>query len=422
MKNGTTAADGPASACPLSSIGASFDPFDHHTMHANLATARGAEPVFYSNDLGYWVVTRYDDVLAILRDPERFSASNANTPISPLPREALAVLEAGGYALEGVQVNCDPPRHTRIRDSVNRLLNAKEFAAFEPRVRELTVAALERLVGKARVDLVEELTYELPAHVIFILLGIPDEDARRVKDWASNRALLSFSRPSHDQQVESATNLVQFWRYCVALVAARAQQPREDFASGLIRIRNGDDSILTMNEINSVVFGLLFAGHETTTNQTTSTLHALLSHRDNWTSVSEQPELIANAIEEALRMYGGVVNWRRQAKCDVEIAGVPIKAGSPILISLTSANRDGALFADPNMFDLRRTNARRHLTFGNGIHFCMGAPLARLEIRILIEEITKRFPKMRLVAGVEPDYAKAFAFRAMKHLWVDLEG
>jgi cytochrome P450 len=412
--------DVPAPQCPVGGMGLSYKPFDHEAMHASLALARRDEPVFYSPELGYWVVTRYDDVFAILRDPERFSAANANTPITPLPREALDLLQEGGYALEGIQVNCDPPRHTRIRESAAQYLNIKRFAALEDQIRGLVRAALDALQGKTRVDLLNEFTHELPARVIFKLLGISDADAAKVKGWSTNRLLLSFSRPTHQQQVDAARNLVRFWAYCVDLVARRIEEPRDDYPSVLLHLRNGDDSILTVNEINSAVFGLLFAGHETTTSQATSALHALLENRDAWDAIRADPSLIPNAVEESLRMHGAVVNWRRRAKYDVTIAGVAIPAGSNILISLTSANRDAKAFEDPDRFDVRRPNARKHLTFGNGIHFCLGAPLARLEVKVMIEEFSARYPNARLVADQPPGFAPAFAFRSPQSLMVDL--
>lgn len=408
--------------CPMGSIGHRYKPFDHEAMHASLAEARRAEPVFYSPEIDHWVVTRYDDVLAILRDPDRFSAQNANTPISPVPREALDILREGGYALEGIQVNCDPPRHTRIRNVVSQILNIRRFGMLEAEIRRLVTEALDRLEGRRRVDLLAELTYELPAKVIFRILGIPDEDAARIKQWASNRLLLSFSRPTHQQQVEAARNLLSFWHYCVDLVRSRIDRPQDDFASDLLRLRNGDDGVLTINEINSAAFGLLFAGHETTTSQATSAIHALLSDAADWTAIGNEPALIPNAVEEALRMYGAVVNWRRRTKCDVEIAGVAIPEGSNLMISFTSANRDDAVFPDPDRFELRRGNARKHLTFGNGIHFCLGAPLARLEMKVMLEELSRRFPSMRPAERSVTAYAPAFAFRAPDSLWVELGG
>ncbi|MDR5651499.1 cytochrome P450 [Ruixingdingia sedimenti] len=410
----------PAAACPASAIGEGYAPFDHYAMHAHLARARAEEPVFYATDLGYWVVTRYDDVFAILRDPDRFSAANANTPIVPLCDQAVAILQAGNYQLEAVQVNCDPPRHTRIRASAQQAMSLKALLSLEDHIRELVVAAIGDFSGN-RIDLLQELTYELPARTIFKLLDISESDARKVKDWSTNRFLLGYSRPTPQLQVESAENLVKFWRYCTGLVADRMENPGTDFVSRLLDLRGGDDAVLTVNEVNSLAFGLMFAGHETTTSQTTNTLNALLEDPALWRMLCADPALIPNAVEEGLRMYGAVVNWRRRAKEDVEIAGVKIPKDSNLLISFTSANRDAAVFPDPDRFDPHRANARKHLTFGNGIHHCLGAPLARLEMRIMIEELTRRFPRMARVPDRPVKYKASFAFRVPESLWVDLE-
>lgn len=414
--------DVPAATCPAGSIGHDFRPFDHHAMHATLARAREAEPVFYSPELGYWVVTRYADILDILRDPDRFSAANANTPISPLPPEALQILQEGGYALEGVQVNVDPPKHTRIRAVASQAMGMKRFVGMEPDIRRMVREMIEAFRGEDRVDLMPALTYGLPARTIFTLLGIPDEDVPKVKAWATDRLLLSFSRPTRDQQIEAARNLVAFWNYCVGHVARRVEDPQDDYASDLLRLRGGDDNVLTLNEVNSIAFGLLFAGHETTTSQVTNTLNALLSEPGLWDAVVADPGLIPNAVEEGLRMYGAVANWRRIAKEDVEIAGIRIPAGGPILMSFCAANRDPGMFPDPDRFRLDRPNSRRHLTFGNGIHTCLGAPLSRIEMKVMIEELAAAFPRLRRAPGHPVDYAPAFAFRVPDRLWVDLRG
>lgn len=411
----------PPITCPMSGVGRAFDPFDHDGMYKVLEAAREREPVFYCAELGCWVVTRYDDVLGILRDPERFSAQNANTPITPVPQEALDILDAGNYALEGIQVNCDPPRHSRIRKVVGQVMSMKHYPRLEEDIRRLVLGSLEGLSGKGRVDLMAEFTYELPAKVIFLILGLPEKDARQVKQWSANRMSLTFSRPTYEEQVQSARNMTEFWNYCVALVADRMTKPQNDFSSELLRLRGGDDSVLTINEINSATFSLLFAGHETTTSQLTNALDALLSEQENWEAICADPSLIPNAVEEALRMYGAVVGWRRRAKCDVEISGTKIPAGSHILMSFASANRDERQFEEPHRFDLRRRTARRQLTFGTGIHTCLGAPLARLEMKIMLDELSRLYPNLRRVAECPMTFAEAFALRAPRSLWVDLD-
>lgn len=411
----------PTVQCPVGSIGHEYHPFDQAALYAFFRAARSREPVFYCPEIDYWVVSRYDDVLAILQDPQRFSAANANTPISPVPEDALNYLKAGGYALEGVQVNCDGPKHARIRASASQLLNPRQFATLEADIRRLVRESLEPLRGRGRVDLLADFAYELPARVIFLLLGISDEEAARVKQWAANRLLLSFTRPTYAQQMEAARNLLEYWHFTVGLVQQRLKEPKDDFPSRLLQLRGNDDAVLTLNEVNSVVFGLLFAGHETTTNQMANGLIGLLEDRRNWEAICEDPSLIPNAVEEALRFAGAVVNWRRRALCDVEIGGMKIPEGSNILMSFGSANHDESKFDDSGRFDVRRPNSRKHLTFGNGIHVCLGAGLARLEMKIMLEELTRNFPEMRIAADQSTTYAPAFAFRAPGAVWVDLK-
>ncbi|MGV6871941.1 cytochrome P450 [Pseudochelatococcus sp. B33] len=410
----------PPVACPAGSIGHDWDPFDHRLMYELLSYARESEPVFFSPELEYWVVTRYSDVLAVLHDPARFSAANVNTPITPIPVEALRCLQEGGYALEGVQVNCDPPRHTRIRRVVSQAMTMRHFKALEGDIRALARAAIDRLRGRGRVDLLRELTYDLPAHVIFRLLDIPESDTARVKAWAADRMLLSFSRPSFAAQMQASQNLLEFWHFVVALVAERQRNPGRDFIGNLLKIRGGDDNEITLNELTSVAFGLLFAGHETTTSQMTNTLRALLTEPGLWAGLGRDPDRIGNAIEEGLRLYGAVANWRRRVTEPAELGGVALPVGSPLVISFAAANRDPEVFEEPDRFRLDRKNSRRHLTFGNGIHSCLGAPLARLEMQVLLEELLGAFPDMRLGEDAEPSYARAFAFRVPDSLWVEL--
>lgn len=414
--------DLPPAECPVGSIGHDWDPFDSLRMHEVLARARATEPVFYAPALDAWVVTRHADVLSILHDPSSYSASNANTPITPLPPEALSLLSEGGYALEGIQVNCDPPRHTRIRTHAAQAMNMRRLMALEPEVRSLARAAIDTMRGAAEVDLLRAMTWELPARVIFRLLDIPDADAARVKGWATDRLMLSFSRADASAQMTAARNLLEFWHYVVALVQARVDKPGDDLISALLELRAGDDSRLTMNEINSAAFGLLFAGHETTTSQSTSTVHALLSEPGLWQALVADPALIPAAVEEGLRMYGAVANWRRRALRDVTLGGIDIPAGSQIVVSFAAANRDAQVFDDPDAFRLDRRNGRRHLTFGNGIHVCLGAPLARLEVRVMLEELTATFPAMRLAAPGPMTFHRAFAFRAPTGLRVRPQG
>lgn len=400
-----------------------FCPFAHEGMHDVLRHARAHDPVFRAPGIGCTVVTRRADVVRILGDPERFSASNTLEPVRPVPPEVRAMLAEGGFAPPPVQVSADPPTHGRIRAIAGRFLTRKRFEAMEPRVRALVASHARRLEGRARADLVAEMTYELPARVLFLLLGIPDADAGMIKRWADRRVLFTWGEPSRQERMEAARDLLAYWNHCRALVEDRVRHPGgEDYASWLVDRRGGDDGILTLDEICTLVFAILLAGHETTTNAASNLLHALLAERGEWERLVAEPSLIPNAVEEGLRHAPSIVSWRRRATGDVDVGGRRIAAGSALLLSLASANRDESHFDDPDRFDVGRANARQHLSFGYGIHVCLGAPLARLQLRIVVEELTRRFPAMALVPDHQHAWLRTVSFRGPTSLPVAPHG
>ncbi len=408
-----------AAACPASGIGGDYRAFDHEGMYAFMQRARREEPVFFCPEIGYWVVTRRADILPIFRDPDRFSASIALTPVKPLPQRIIDFLGENGYRAEATQVSCDRPRHTRIRDYAMRVLNVREYTRLQPQVHDVIRRCCDALEGRDRVDMIADFAYDLPALVIFLILGIPDEDTPKIKKWADNRLLFTFGELDDAAQQHAAEQMLDYWKYCVAMVEDRKRSPRDDYASKLLAMRDGDDSRLTENEIASLVFGLLLAGHETTTNMTGNALRALLTHRKQWERICRDPSLIPNAVEECLRFESSVVCWRRRALVDVEVAGVSIPKGSNLLLALGSANHDEAHFTDPEVLDVTRTNAREHVSFGNGIHFCLGGALARIELCLILEELTRRWPDMRRVD--EPiEMVRTIAFRGPLRLNVEL--
>lgn len=396
-------------------LGTEYEPFEHHGMYELFTRARTDEPVFYCPEINYWVVTRRDDILPLLQDAGRFSAEIALAPVTPLTAEAGAILKAGMGA-EPTQVNCDPPKHTRIRNIAGRFLNMKRYATLEPDIRRLARAAVDALAGRAEIDLVADLVYEFPAHVLFLLMGIPPEDAPQIKAWADYRLLLTFGDLSPGEQKRGAEDTVAYWNYCIDLVADRKEHPIDDYASFLLAHRNEASPPLSDNEITSLVFGLLLAGHETTTNLSANALLALLANRHAWDAICTDPAFIPNAVEEVLRFASSVVCWRRRPRQDVVIAGVTIPAGSNILLALGSANYDEQLFPEPDRFDIARPNAKEHVSFGRGTHFCIGAPLTRLELKILLEELTARYPDLTLSEGQEVEYIRTIAFRGPKRL------
>jgi cytochrome P450 len=404
------------------SLAGRFDPF-HDPYLADpypfFAHARAATAVFYSPDLDYWVVTRYHDIRRILQTPKVYSAANTLAPLQPLCPAAGRLLAEGGFRPVPTLTNSDPPGHSRVRRLTNVAFTPRRVAAMEPFVRELTGRFLEERLSSGRADLIHDLAWDLPALVIFRVLGVPDEDVPRVKAGAENRLLLMWGRPGEDEQVRLAQGMAAFWRYAEALVASRAEGPLDDFTSDLLRARAGDLLALSQQEVTQIVYELLFAGHETTTGLIGNALRQLLTHRQAWQEICRDASLIPNAVEEVLRFDSSVIAWRRQTTQAVQIASVPVPAGANLLLLLGSANRDPAVFEDPEHFDIYRHNAREHLSLGQGAHFCLGAPLARLEARVVLEELSARLPSLRLVPGQALRFQPNTTFRGPLSLLVE---
>ena len=419
-------AAGPVAAppgCPVRG----YAPFDHDGMHPFFDGVRAETPIFWSEALGYWVLTRRDDILSVLRAPQNFSAEIATQPLAPWPQAALDLLKSRNFTNMALQVACDPPRHSHFRAISQGFLNQKNFLTYEDRFRALVhphIAAIEaRLAaGEAEIDLVDACFYEFPAQVVFELLGETGFDPRQIKKWGDLRLNMIWGAPSEAEAVAAAGDLADFWDYTVGLVAQRAAKPGADYPSYLLGRRGGDDSVMTANEIASLLFGLLLAGHETTTNAAGNLFLTLMRNRAEWEKLVADPSLIPGAVEEGLRYAASVVAWRRTAKVDQELCGQKVKAGDRILLAFASAGRDEGRFEDPGRFDVTRKNAKDHLAFGNGIHFCLGAPLARLELKILLEAFTARFPTMRLSPEHSNAWTRTISFRGPDRVLVRPEG
>lgn len=408
------------SACPVMGIGKEYKPYQHDGMYELFRRAKVEAPVFYSEELGFWIVTKREDVEPVFRDTKRFSAVAASAAVHPFPDDVLSYMRAAGYTLEPVHVNLDGLPHAHIRAIAARFLNIKRLSSYEGQIRSLARRHIEGMKGASRVDIVEALTYELPAQVVFLLLGESDVNTAKIKSWADKRLMTIFGKLDPDELMDASRELVDFWHYAKGIVAARERNPKDDYPSMLLEMRGADDAVLTRNQVESLVFALLLAGHETTTNALGNLILELLSNREQWERLVADPSLIGAAVEEGLRFASSVVTWRRRALEDVEIGGVAISAGSTVMLALGSANRDEAHFVNGETFDITRSNARDHLSFGKGAHMCLGAPLARLEMRVVIEELVKAFPDMRLARDQKIDWIPTITFRGPVSLEVEL--
>ena len=252
-----------------STTGPGFEPFSPEYLadpYPFFADLRQAAPAFYCVDLGHWVVTRYDDIRRIFQSPATFSAANALAPLSPVCPHAVEALKDGGYAAVPTLTDVDRPAHTRQRRLANVAFTPKRVASMEPFVRQVAQRFYNERLRDGHADLVRDLTWALPALVLFRILGLPDSDLVRVKEGAYNRGLVLFGRSGEDEQVPAARELASFYRYAAELVDARIADPGEDFISALMRSQEGDDEAMTRQELASLMVVMLFAGHETTTN------------------------------------------------------------------------------------------------------------------------------------------------------------
>ncbi|MEM7798579.1 MAG: cytochrome P450 [Chloroflexota bacterium] len=401
--------------CPVSHA---FDPLDLSDPFPLLARAQKEEPIFYNAEIGYWIVTRHADVKAIFRDYETFTAENTISPIVPFPAQVQTMLKEGNYTPVPVLSNNVPPSHTRIRRLVNRLFLPRRMRHFEPAIRAMVDKRIDEIIEQGECDIVSSLTYDIPAMVLFHVLGVPDEDVPQVKLWAGNRIKLYYGQPTAEEQVELTQYLVPFWHYVVALVKRKLENPSDDLTSDLIRMRSGDDSILTVNEIASCMITLLVAGHETTTAQITNGLLHFLGDRLKWEALCADPSLIPNAVEEMMRIDPSVNAWRRYVRKTTVVNGVELPEGANLLLMLNGANRDQAIFDEPDQIDPARKNAKDHLAFGYGIHFCVGAPLARVEMIAVFERLCARLPSLALVPDQSLSYLRNISFRGPNTLAV----
>lgn len=377
---------------------------DPHPFYAEWRRSGPVRPVVLPGGFPGWLVTRYEDARQVLTDPNVSSAIQPQ-PNNPLPPE---INNAIGHHM----LAADPPDHTRLRRLVTATFTARRIEALRPRIEQITDHLLDGMAGHDRVDLIDALAFPLPIQVICELLGIPSKDQDSFRQWSN---VLVGGQTLRDQLPAAMTALVTYVR---ALIAERRQNPGDDLLSGLIQVRDSGDR-LTEDELSSMVFLLLIAGHETTVNLIGNGSFLLLSQRDRWEQLCAEPSLLPRAIEEFLRFESPVETATfRITTAPIEVGGQAIAAGEIVIIGLLSANRDEDRFPDATALRLDR-DQNSHLAFGHGIHYCLGAPLARLEAQVAFAKLLARYPGMELT-DPNPGWRPGLLMRGLQALPVRL--
>ncbi|MFI0481005.1 cytochrome P450 [Actinomadura sp. 9N215] len=381
------------------------------------ARARREAPVFYSPDFGLWFVTRYDDAWTVLKDTARFSSRFLmRTPPDAPPAVDEVLREA--YPELPMLVNDDPPSHTRTRGLVSRAFAPRLVAALEPSVRAIVTRMVDGFAPDGGADLIAELAYPVPIEIICTLTGLPVEARDQLKRWTDDLVALGAPGTGGERQLECARSSVAFQHYLATQIEARRSAPRDDLLTALINARVDGEQPLDVAELVNLLIVLIFAGHETTTNLIGNLLVLLLARPDTLRALRDDPALTDDVITEGLRMDTPVQGTFRTTTEDVALGGARIPAGAKVMVLFGSANRDDAVFADPDLFDPGRANNHRHLGFGHGIHACLGASLARLETRIVLDTVAERLPDPKLDASRPPTYFPSLMHRGPQALHV----
>lgn len=363
-----------------------------------LAALREHDPVHWSEKYRSWFLTRFDDVTAALRD-ERFSSDR----ISPYRRSKLdgpdadPALRVAFGVLEDWMVFKDPPDHTRLRKLLSRAFTPRAVSRVRPRIAELADELLDKAIetGAGRTDLIRDYAYPLTASVIAEMLGVPREDHSLFKDWSDQITGLVFGALSDaDRHSRGAAGMAELTAYLSDLVRAHERRPKNDLLSALINARDEGDS-LSHDEVIATGVLLLFAGHETTTNLIGSGVLALLRHPDQRALLESDPGLLSGAVEELVRFDGPAKSVVRLMTEDTDLHGRTLRRGQRVFLVLSAANHDPAAFEEAVRLDITRRPGRQ-LGFSVGMHYCLGAPLARLEASIAIPRVFERLPMLSL--------------------------
>ncbi|MDQ1438860.1 MAG: pimeloyl-[acyl-carrier protein] synthase [Acidimicrobiaceae bacterium] len=377
-------------------------------------TLREGARVHWSEEQESFFFTHYEDCLAILRHP----AGSTNMDNASMSARRTMSAHSPMAAMEAKpMLFADPPVHTRLRTLVSKAFTPRAVEAMRPHIAEIVDRLLDQAEANGELDIVADLAFPLPVIVIAEMLGVPVEDQDQLKPWSADLARTIDPVLTEETVAQAGMSALQFINYLNGLIEERRARPKDDLLSGLIAVedegeRLGHDELLIMTML------LFVAGHETTQNLIGNGMLALLRHPEQISRLrdSDDPALAKNAVEEMLRYDSPVQLTGRHLMEDAEFGGTVVPKGYSAITLLAAANRDPDVFADPDRFDIERPNANRHIGFGQGIHFCLGAPLARAEAQIAVPALLRRFPELALPDDFVPAHRETFTLRGLTSL------
>ena len=391
------------------------NPFDFHRA------LREQAPVYEVPGIGLFLVSTHAGVLEVIEDPRRFSSKSGPAVGGMAPPAEVIAAMSKGYPHVDTLITSDPPDHIRYRSLVSRAFSARRVAGLEDYIRGVARDLVSSFLHEGTLDLVPAYAVPLPLSVIADQLGVPRSDMARFKKWSDDAVAPLGGMISLERSVECAESIVEFQHYMASIIEERRADPKDDILSDLIEARLDGAEPLNVPEMLSILQQFLVAGNETTTNLIASATMLLCQNRDQLALVRAEPALIPNMVEEAVRLESPVQSLFRLATEDTTVLDTKIPKGARIVVMYASANRDAAVFPDPDRFDVRRENAKSNLAFGRGEHFCIGVALARKEAAIAFETLLGATRDLRLSPG-KNDFAHvpSFILRGLKQLAVDL--
>ena len=408
-----------------------FNPFDPSTQQCpfpHYAQMREEAPVHPVPGLGVHLVTKHDLVMQVLRDPQTYSSmfGGAGMPLSSADREKFAEGMAAGYPRVPTMLTADQPDHTRYRRLVARAFHPKVIAEMEPIIRQITVELIESWIDKGRIEFVKEFGVPLPVRVIAKALNVPDDRLADFKRWSDDSIAGIGTNITLEQRLQAEYGVNEFQHYFAEQIELRRTHPQDDILTNLLNASIDDDDPevtdkrqLDMPEMLSIIQQLLVAGNETTTKSLTEMVRLLAENPEEWAALKADPSRAEKVFEETLRLSTPTQGMWRILTKDAELGGVQLTKGQRIIIVFASANRDEALYDNPDEFDPMRDHLRDNLAFGKGIHFCLGANLSRLEGKVAAEELSKRIDTITLSESNKYQYFPSFMLRGLTDLDIE---